>query len=347
MKGTNRMRAGFDIRVFDADKASSGEASDYHELIVASNTDLSDEPPPDYEASLGRLKSPAPGFGSFLQWAAYSDGRIIGFENVLLPDQERANLAIAQIIVHPTYRRRGVATEMLRTALPELRARSRTSIEAWSVLQGGSGEQFSVGLGFKQVHVTVRQRLVFDEVDASLWNIDAPVGYRMISWTDSVPEELVTSYAAARNAMQDAPLGESDYREPRFTVERIRQAELEMRTRGIEQRVVAAVHESHGEIAGYTEVAILPYRPDTAMQRGTAISPAHRGHGLGQYIKVEMARWLRSDRPELRRVYTSTAASNSHMIRVNHLMGYVTTRTMLVLSCDVASLTERLDELVR
>ncbi|EWM09701.1 GCN5-related N-acetyltransferase [Kutzneria sp. 744] len=309
---------------------------------MASYHDWSDEPLGDYDTTITMLRSPFTTFGPELHWAAYHDGHMVGHLKLSFPEEEGSTLSMAKITVHPDFRRRGAATALLRNALPALRSRGRTTLDAWSLTKGGPGHQWAANRGFTPVHETVMQRLAINDVDGSLWDVPAVPGYRTISWNDSAPDELVASYAAVQDAIQDAPLGNTSFRYARWTIERVRQAEAARREKGIEQRVVVAVCESTGEVAGYTEVDLR--RKDRALQLGTAVLPAHRGHGLGRLIKAQMARWLRSDRPELDRVLTTTASSNTHMIRVNHQIGFTTTRTMLVVSGSVDALEEQLNQ---
>jgi mycothiol synthase len=53
---------------------------------------------------------------------------------------------------------------------------------------------------------------------------------------------------------------------------------------------------------------------------------------LSRVVKAHMLRWLVADRPALERVDTGTDASNSHMIRVNEQLGFVTDREVVVVS---------------
>jgi mycothiol synthase len=108
---------------------------------------------------------------------------------------------------------------------------------------------------------------------------------------------------------------------------------------GQELRVVVAVHEDSGEVAGITELTVRPTAPDQAQQMDTAVRKEHRGRGLGRAIKAEMMRRLVADRPGLARVSTTTASDNVHMIGVNHSIGYVDAR-------GVAHWETSLDELV-
>lgn len=122
--------------------------------------------------------------------------------------------------------------------------------------------------------------------------------------------------------MHDAPLGDLEYREPEWTAQRVRAREAELRRNDIELRVVVAVREDTGEVAGLTEVELHP----------------HRGRGLGRCVKAHMIRWLPADRPDLDRIYTTTGAGNEHIIRVNHQLGFTTVRTMIAVNRDLAAL---------
>jgi GNAT superfamily N-acetyltransferase len=332
----------FDVRVFDVNQASHDELTDYHQLVVASSQDWSDEPPGSYDATIELLRNPPTTFGPGRHWTAHHGGHLVGYQKVSFPEGDDACLGTAKITVHPDFRCRGIATALLRAALPALRSRGRTTLEGWSLTEGGIGDLWSAKRGFATVHKTVMQRLMIAEIDDSILDVAAVPGYRTASWVKRAPDELVASYAAAQDAIQDAPLGDTNFRFPRWTVERVRQAEADRQESGIEQPVVVAIDESTGDVVGYTEVELRPHREDRAIQLGTAVLPEHRGHGLGRLIKARMARWLRSEHGRLERVLTSTAASNTHMIRVNHQIGYASTRTMLVVSGRVDDIEDGL-----
>jgi mycothiol synthase len=247
-----------DIRVFEVDRAERREFDDYYDVRLASAADWSDEPPAGYEATTKRLRDPFPGWGPVRQWAAYWDGRLVGLQTAAFPGHENDHLALVESTVHPRFRRRGIGTAMLRRSLPEIRDRGRTELEAWSVTKAGVGEQWAVGLGFHEVHVTVVARLPLHTADASWWDVAAPAGYRAVSWTGTAPEELAASYALAQDATHDAPHGSTGLRVPNWTVERIREGEARMRDQGIEQRVVVAISEADGQVAGSPKSCCTP-----------------------------------------------------------------------------------------
>jgi hypothetical protein len=82
-----------DIRLFDANLADRAVLREYYELMVSCAADWSDEAPSEYDAAIERLRNPAPGLGPFVQWAAYLDDRLIGFEKIGFPEQENSHIA--------------------------------------------------------------------------------------------------------------------------------------------------------------------------------------------------------------------------------------------------------------
>jgi mycothiol synthase len=180
--------------------------------------------------------------------------------------------------------------------------------------------------------------LKFAEVDSTLWDVPVPPGYRLAQWTSRSPDDLIEAYSDARNAIYDAPVGEQTVPLRRWTPELTREAEQDFLDRGAEQRVVVAVHEASGSVAGMTELELHGERPRKAFQRDTSVVPAHRGRGLGRCMKAHMIRWVRSERPVLEEIATGTAAANVHMARVNHSIGYVTVSDMIAVSAPVAEL---------
>ncbi|MFI9387237.1 GNAT family N-acetyltransferase [Kutzneria sp. NPDC052558] len=323
------------IEPFFPDRCGQAALDECAALVLASRAvDWPDVPQhATAEMIVRRMRDPDPGEGERLRWAAYLDDRLAGFLRLIVPEQGAEGAV--EITVHPDLRRRGVGSALLRTVLPVLRDRGRTIIEGWWIAADGVGERWAVERGFRRTHTTVIQDLALPQADVSRWAAGTPAGYRTVQWINHAPEDLVASYATARRAIEDAPLGDAVFESPAWTVERIRQIETEQAELGVEQRVVVAVHEESGTVAGFTELELYPADRQVANQYDTAVLPAHRGHGLGLHIKARMASWLRADHPEITRVTTSTGAENTHMIRLNTALGFVTSRTMAVVTGEL------------
>jgi GNAT superfamily N-acetyltransferase len=79
----------------------------------------------------------------------------------------------------------------------------------------------------------------------------------------------------------------------------------------IEQRddhltTVAAVDDSTGAIVGFTELVVPNHAKRDAQPYGTAVLPAHRGHGLALSMKAEQILQTRLDVPDLDGLLTDT-----------------------------------------
>ncbi|UJW28730.1 GNAT family N-acetyltransferase [Saccharothrix sp. AJ9571] len=122
----------------------------------------------------------------------------------------------------------------------------------------------------------------------------------------------------------------------------MRTAEVGARAQGLAQRVVVAIDDETGAVAGFTEVFVHSRRPGWGYQRDTAVLAGHRGHGLGFCMKAHMARWLVADLPALERISTTTGTENAHMIQVNQAICYRTLPTVLAVQQDLDSLESRL-----
>lgn len=186
------------------------------------------------------------------------------------------------------------------------------------------------------------QMLHAADVDPALWDVPVPEGFRLARWADAAPEDLVAAFAAARNAIADAPHGESSYRPQDWTVERVREVEADLREAGDDPRFVVAVHEATGAVAALTGMLLEPGRVDLCWQRDTAVVKSFRGRGLGRAVKAAMMRWLCAEIPDLGKVITNTAADNTYMIRVNEQVGYVHYADIGIFEASVEQLAERL-----
>jgi mycothiol synthase len=326
----------------DPHRAGEAELTAFHEVTAASQrADPLVENPVTYENLLTRLRTPFAGFGDVRHWLARRDGRVVGVATLMfLAEEENSHLVLGEVVVHPERRRQGIGTAVLRALLPEMA--EREVVEGFEVAAGGAGEAWAASLGFRRTNATILQRLRFADVDPALWDVPVPDGYRVRRWTGSAPEELVESYARAKAAIHDAPRGESAFRPPEWTVDRVRAAETAHREREVEERVVVAVHEVSGEVVGLTQLELDPRRPTWGRQGDTAVLAAHRGRGLGRVIKARLLRWLVADGPDLRDVFTGTSADNVHMARVNHALGFTTVRSTIEVTRTVAGLLEAL-----
>ncbi|MFF6786631.1 GNAT family N-acetyltransferase [Streptomyces sp. NPDC012510] len=306
-------------------------------------------------ARITRLTDPAVTPSSHrLAWlASATDGTPLGSAFLrLFTTKGQTHLAELDIAVHPAERRQGVGTTLLDAAVVTARGERRRSVIAQAA-QGSPGDAFLAARGFRKVLTLTYARLELVETDPGHLSriVQQPrPGHHLTAWTGVVPPELALTYAASRRAMDDMPMGETDYGTVVWDVDRVVAAAEAIAKRGDTLYTVAAVHSSSGTIVGFSEL-VLPgdgnsdsdsdRNGDTINGRrregqhyGTAVLPEHRGLGLGLWMKAKAilhARGLDSGLALL----TDTAENNTPMRRVNDALGYRPTHTALEYQLDL------------
>lgn len=320
----------------------TADAAALHRLLAdAAALDRPDDPPPTVEEVAGRLRTHR-GDRRSLRWVVRAGDRLTGHLVLMLPGVDNPQLALFFVTVHPDARRRGVATALLREAVRTVAADGRRSLvgEAWD---GTPGEAFCRGHGFRPVsteRVSLLRLAAVDWPDVEAAAAAAHPGYRLERWTGHCPEDLLGSYGRAKAAMNDAPTGDMDMTGRTYSPEVLREDEAAFRAEGKELRVVLAVHEASGEVAGLTEVAVGA--TPRADQEDTAVVPAHRGHGLGLWVKADLLVRLRAERPGVTEILTGNATGNAHMLAINERLGFRPYQALTEWQAPVPDLVSRL-----
>jgi mycothiol synthase len=308
---------------FDPASASAAELSEYVRVeLAASSADEPHERGLTAGWALGRLTRPPSEYQRRIHWVARI-ARIaepVGVARLALFGAADSDLAAISISVDPRRRRRGIGTALLRELATTAGRRNTLLME--DIRPGTPAHAFAGYHRFAVVQRTVQLSLDLGLADRARWQVAGAPGYRLARWTGAAPDDLLASYATARNAIRQAPRGDMSFTEPEWTPQRVRDEEAMVRGRDGELRVVATVHEQSGQVAGLTYLVVYQHRPELADQEDTAVLAAHRGHGLGAWMKAASLQWLAADRPVVKRVRTSNAADNEHMLRVNRQVGF-------------------------
>ncbi|MEY9855643.1 mycothiol synthase [Catenulispora sp. GAS73] len=333
-----------EISPFDYASATDTDLAESYDVTMAvANDDYPGEPRPTLDQYAQMARRPAGFWGPVRRWVAREDGHIVATGSATYPEHENRHGTITGVAVRPDRRRQGIGTALLRAMLPDLRIDGRTVVIGYGLKADAAGELWARELGFVRTQANARQVLTIADVDPALWERPVADGFRLEHWTGAAPEALLAEYARARTAIQDAPQGDSTLAFPEWTPERVRAEEADMLARRSEVHVIAAVHEADGRVAGFTELELVATRTDAAFQLDTAVVAEFRGHGLGLAVKGAMLRWLTAQRPAIGTVFSSNASDNTHMIRVNHALGFVTKAVMADVELDAAELVKRLD----
>ncbi|AJE44185.1 GNAT family N-acetyltransferase [Streptomyces nodosus] len=247
----------------------------------------------------------------------------------LFTDPGQGHLAELALHVHPVERRKKAGTRLLDAAVAAARDDARRCVVAQAEA-GSPGDHFLAARRFRKVLTLRFARLSLADVDtAALAGIvERPhPGYRLASWQGTVPDDLARTFAAARRAMDDMPMDDTDHTTVTWDVDRVRAAAKAIAERGDQLHTVVAVDTSDGSIAGFTELVVPGNGTGDAQHYGTGVLPEHRGHGLGRWMKAESIRQTHGRCPDLGGLLTDTADSNTYMRHINDSLGYTPTHT--------------------
>ncbi|WP_329457435.1 GNAT family N-acetyltransferase [Streptomyces sp. NBC_01497] len=282
--------------------------------------------------------SPGPSSRRLVWLAADGDDHPVGSAALRLSLRRgQDHLGEADIRVHPAERGRGVGGRLLDAVVLAAREEHRRTLTT-QVTAGSPGERFLTARGFRAALVLIHARLALADVDpaALARSVERPhPGYRLMSWDGLVPDALAGTFARSRRAMDDMPMGDTDYGRGVWDVERVRAAARTVERNGGLLHTVAAVDTRDGSIVAFTELVVPGDGTGDAQHYGTGVVREHRGHSLGHWIKSASVLHAREHHPALGGLLTDTADTNPYMRRVNDALGYVPTHRSVICRLDV------------
>lgn len=286
---------------------------DIFRRVHAVETGASAPPPAAHLPAIRRrLAAPEPA-----RWIGWLGDRPAGVAEVGGTPHDSA---YTRVYVDPAYRGQGLGRALLGEVVATL---GKVPVLAATVLVGTPGERFAFGFGAEVGDELVIQSLDLRSADpAALGAVldGAPPGYELVHWRTAAPAALVDSYAVLKRAIADAPNAHGPSVPP-YDAARVRTDERGRALAGAELWVSAAVESATARVVAFTEVGVGSSRTD-ANQEGTVVAADHRRRGLASLVKADMILRLRRDRPELRRVSTTTALANTGMRAVNARLGF-------------------------
>lgn len=254
------------------------------------------------------------------------DDRIVGHASLELPTWGNTHMGFVSCAVHPAHRGRGIGRQLLDVQVEAARAAGRSMLLTFT-LRDTPTPRFLTANGFDIAQLNTQRRIEPQQLDheaiKALADEAAAVAadYELVQLEGPASEEWLPELASLAEAMNDAPLDDTDLEPEVSSPERLRDYDLAMAARGQRVYRLLARHRHTGEWAGQTLLCVDELRPGVAMQEDTSVLPAHRGHRLGLLLKTTMLLWMRQRHPELRSIDTWNADSNTHMIEVNERLG--------------------------
>src|SRR5581483_1789148 len=268
------------VQPFDPVTASAADVAGLHALDTALEREaLPGEPVAPLAHTAARLRHALP-FEVHRGWVVRqggASGEIVARAAATYADvPENRHHADVWVGVHPAVRGLGIGSALLGRAVGEARRWGCTVLD-FEARVGGPAEPFLRSVGAERRIIERRSRCRTAEIDRDRlegWVRRAgerAAGYSLVAWDGRCPDEMVDAFVTLKGVMNTAPLEAFEWDEERLTVTRWREVEATLAARGCEMWQVAARHDDSGELAGYTELALLAHWPEMAWQEDTGV----------------------------------------------------------------------------
>ncbi|WP_135227664.1 GNAT family N-acetyltransferase [Deinococcus fonticola] len=260
------------------------------------------------------------------------------------PDNQ--HLAHIELMVAPDRRGQGLGRQLLGHAARAMQAEGRTLLVGTTHDCVPAGERFARWHGFQPAQSTHINRLLLSDLPADLldrWMARPDDGYTLEFWQDAVPEADLNAYASLLDVMNSAPTDDLDVEDSHITPEEVRALER-LAAAGGRTSLIVAARAPDGTLAGMTDLSWRAAQPQIVTQGNTGVLDAHRGRGLGRWLKAANVQRLLTLNPQAREIRTQNADSNGPMLHINTELGFRPFMASTVWQGDTAGTLNHLKE---
>jgi GNAT superfamily N-acetyltransferase len=265
-------------------------------------------------------------------WAAYDEGTMVGGLSLWFPLLDNLTKCWGAVGVDADHRCRGVGSALVAQTVTRMVQEDRTTMVTETAYPFDRREdhpyrRFAEAHGFTVAIDEIRRILPLPVDPALLQTLvieAAPhhTEYRIESFVDSLPDELLASYCALSNQLGvDAPTGDVDFEAESMTPELWLEHVAKEKEMGRTRLAMVAI-DGTGTVVAYTDLILPPAPNPDVWQWGTLVHRDHPGHRLGTAVKVRNLQQLAAAGSGRVRVLTCNAETNHHMVDINVRLGF-------------------------
>lgn len=321
-----------EIRSIDLHTATDAEYIDVSALRDALRREaLPEDPPWPAEEDKRRLqfRNPAKDDTAWIAVDTHA-GRVVGLGTAdILLTGDNPHVLWFDISVLPEFRRQGIGTRLLSCIADHARTRGRGLLTVECHDQAPGGPAFLARIGAVQGLQEAINQVALADVDTALVNKWLELGAGLAAdfeiglWDRPYPDDRLQDVAVLlQEVANDAPRGSLQMEDMNYTPESVRGFDQQQLAGGDQRWTMYAVHRGTERLAGLTEVYWNPNRPALLWQGFTGVARAHRGRGLGRWLKARMLQKLMNERPQVQLIRAGNADSNAPMLKINRALGF-------------------------
>jgi RimJ/RimL family protein N-acetyltransferase len=324
----------FEIISFNPKNSSNELWEKYHNFDESIFQERNpDDPLPDRELEKSFMKEPSPLYNIYRWLVLTSDKNqeVIGkanlwFQNEKSPDFKNVSKkAQFYISIRKEYRRKKIASELLKIVSKEAREQGKTILRA-EITENEEAIAFCKKYNGRIVAQRAQNRLYLKDVKWNLmddWRENAKrkaMGVTLELF-EKVPETDLIEYCKLYTETMNQAPSEDLVGEMIITPKSRRIDEQTYAEKGCEWVTIIS-RESTGVISGLTEVFYHPSNSHWAEQELTGVKNEFRGRGLGKWLKAEMVFYIKERFPEVEFIQTGNNDANEAMLSINNRMGF-------------------------
>lgn len=263
-------------------------------------------------------------------WVVWNEAAIIANAwTELAVEGKNANVVNFNIMVQPTYRKRGLGRALLAAVAEYAQAAGSSTMITQTGRHRPEGEIWMRRIGAMPTIESRSSRLALAEVNVDLvetWvqrAAERAGGYTLEFWNGYYPEIELDAIANLYTIHDNVSPLSSANADVVVGANQIRRQQDDLFGRGFACWTAIVRERSTTRLVGITEISWNTKQAEVLEQGITVVLPEHRNRGLGRWLKAAMAQKVLRERPQARFIHTGNAATNMAMLKLNRELGFV------------------------